>query len=110
MTHSVGGPGYGRWAALLHKQERALAAAAMHDYGKSLHFARSARHDLAALSGLLSSAARQLNAKLECFEDAPLAVDWFVWAALVVAVVAFVAVQGTAAVAPWWKLRVAKQF
>jgi hypothetical protein len=30
----------GRWASLLFKQERALAAAAMHDYSKALHFAR----------------------------------------------------------------------
>ena len=40
-----------RWNVLRHKQQRALAYAAMHDYERALHYARSAAHDIDAMVG-----------------------------------------------------------
>lgn len=100
----------GRWAVLLYKQERALAAAAMHDYGKALHFARSARHDVKAASRLMAAAARTLDARLECFEDAPVAVGVVAWVVLGIAALAIAVVQGRSVLLPWYNIRVAKQF
>ena len=100
----------GRWASLLFKQERALAAAAMHDYAKALHFALSARHDLAAASRLMSAAARKLDARLECFEDAPVALGMVAWVVGGIAAAALAVVKGRSVIMPWYNIRVAKQF
>jgi hypothetical protein len=82
----------------------------LYRYTKALHFALSARHDLAAASRLLSSAARQLDARLECFEDAPVAMGVVACVAAGVAALALAVVKGRSVLLPWYNIRVAKQF
>ena len=82
----------------------------MHDYAKALHFALSARHDLTAASRLMSTAARKLDARLECFEDAPVAMGVVAWVVAGVAAAAIAVVKGRSVLLPWYNIRVAKQF